>query len=169
MTTTPPYPALAADKDFAPLSRVWVYLADRDLSHNEVSAVTDHLTLFCRQWTAHNMALKARGELFAQRVLVLMVDQTLAGASGCSIDKSVHFLEAIGHELRVDWFDRMQFAWLDATGSIQYATKSVFVHKVQTGEINPETPIMNTLADTREALQTQFWVAFRDSWQKKLV
>ncbi|MDX2134844.1 MAG: hypothetical protein SFV52_08665 [Saprospiraceae bacterium] len=169
MTATLPYPTLAADSDFAPLSRVWMYLADRNLSDAEVAAVNAHLTHFCRQWTAHNMALKARGEVFAHRLLLLMVDETLAGASGCSIDKSVHFLEAIGHELRVDWFDRMQFAWLDKNGDIAFGTKSVFEDKVHTGHITPETPMMNTLANTREALQTQFWVAFQGSWQKKLV
>lgn len=168
MTGALPYPALAGAEAFSPLSRVWIYVADRDLSAQEKEAVQGHLDIFCRQWTAHNLALRARGEVFAGRVLLLMVDETQAGASGCSIDKSVHFLEALGAELQVDWFDRMQFGWVSQDGAVRLVSKAVFEEKIKTGEIGPETPVLNTLADTKDALRNNLWTPFQESWQKRL-
>jgi len=50
-------------------------------------------------WTAHNNQLKAKGEIRYNRFLILIVDESQAGASGCSIDKSVPFYETAGTTL----------------------------------------------------------------------
>ena len=168
-STTLPYPTIMQDTTFSPASRVWMYVADRALTDAEAVEVAQQVQVFCRQWTAHNVALQARGEVFARRVLLLVVDESQAGASGCSIDKSVHFLEQLGHDMQVDWFDRMQFGWLDEHNTLQMASISALSEMVDAGLIRPDTLLLNTLADTLEKLQTKFWLPFQESWQKKLV
>ncbi|MFZ4633978.1 MAG: hypothetical protein ACOYNO_07220 [Saprospiraceae bacterium] len=168
-SATLPYPALTQDTGFSPASRVWMYVADRALTDAEAATVDAQMQVFCKQWTAHNVALKARGEVFGHRVLLLMVDESRAGASGCSIDKSVHFLEQLGHDMQIDWFDRMQFGWLDDDGVINFASRDAFSKAVADGIVSPRTPVLNTLADTLEKLQTNFWMPFELSWHKKLV
>jgi hypothetical protein len=168
-STTLPYPAIMQDTTFSPASRVWMYVADRALTDAEAATVDAQMQVFCKQWTAHNVALKARGEVFGHRVLLLMVDESQAGASGCSIDKSVHFLEQLGHDMQIDWFDRMQFGWLDESNTLQIAPLNAFSEMVTTGLIRPDTLVLNTLVDTLEKLQTKFWLPFELSWQKKLV
>ncbi len=157
------------DTTFSPASRVWMYVADRALTDAEAATVDAQMQVFCKQWTAHNVALKARGEVFGHRVLLLMVDESQAGASGCSIDKSVHFLEQLGHDMQIDWFNRMQFGWLDESNTLQIAPLNAFSEMVTTGLIRPDTLVLNTLVDTLEKLQTKFWLPFELSWQKKLV
>jgi len=168
-STTLPCPAITQNPVFSPLSRVWIYVADRALSDEETAETVQQVQFFCRQWTAHNVALKALGEVFAHRVLLLVVDESQAGASGCSIDKSVHFVEALGHALRLDWFDRMQFGWISDDGVIHFASRAAFSEAVSAGVVAPDTLVLNTLADTLEQVQTKFWLPFQDSWQKKLV
>ena len=111
-------PLLAHDPAFAPESRVWVYMINRPLADTEAFSAQKVLDAFAREWTAHNQALQAKAEVFQNQFVILMVDETRAGTSGCSIDKSVHFLEGLGQELGVDFFERMRFAWVEASNSL---------------------------------------------------
>lgn len=162
-------PTLATADAFSPDSRVWVYVSNRPLTPDETAFVQHNLDAFCRQWTAHNHALKARAEVFEGQALILMVDETQAGASGCSIDKSVHFLEALGQEIGADFFDRMRFGWVDNDGKWQFSHKPEFAQLVQNGQIVQETPVADTLVQTKQQLTEKWLVPFGKSWHKRLV
>jgi hypothetical protein len=162
-------PALAQAPGFSPDSRVWVYVADRRLNEAESKLVQDRISQFTKQWTAHNAALQAAAEVFDRHAIILMVDETKAGASGCSIDKSVHFLEALGQDLGVDFFDRMRFGWVDDLGVMHWSRMPDFAKMVGENRISPDTPVLNTLAQTKKDLEERWQVPFMSSWQKRLV
>jgi hypothetical protein len=161
-------PLLARDPAFAPASRVWIYTANRALTEPESAKVQQALDVFVRQWTAHNQALTAKAEVFNNQLIILMVDETGAGASGCSIDKSVHFLEQLGAELGVDFFERMRFAWVE-NGALRWADRHSFAGEVTAGRIGADTPVLNTLVQSKHALETQWLVPFAQSWHRRLV
>src|SRR5690242_11524154 len=94
-----------------PDSRIWIYQSDRELTTEEVEQIKDETRKFLESWTAHNQTLKAGCEIRYNRFLILMVDEKSAGASGCSIDKSVHFIKSIEKNFKVSFFDRMMFAF----------------------------------------------------------
>lgn len=169
MTLKMTTPSLTTTDSFSPDSRVWVYVSNRPLTADESAFVQHNLDAFCAQWTAHNHALKARGEVFEGQLLVLMVDETQAGASGCSIDKSVHFLEALGQEIGADFFERMRFGWVDSAGHFQFNAKPEFVQLVQSGQITPDTLVADTLVQTKRQLMEKWLVPFSKSWHKRLV
>jgi hypothetical protein len=154
--------------EFAPESRVWVYVSNRKLNEAEAAFVQDKLNGFARQWTAHDAQLQAAAEVFDRQALVLMVDETRAGASGCSIDKSVHFLESLGNEVGADFFDRMRFGWVDDAGILHWEDRSGFEDRVKTGKISPETLVVNTLAKSKKDLEHMWLVPFRESWHKRI-
>jgi hypothetical protein len=126
------------------------------------------LDAFTGKWTAHDRALQAVGEIFDRQFVILMVDETRAGASGCSIDKSVHFLENLGQELGVDFFERMRFAWLE-NGTLHYADRNGLTEQVRSGNIGPETLMVNTLAQNRQELAEKWLLPFGKSWHRRLV
>ncbi|MBK8193951.1 MAG: ABC transporter ATPase [Lewinellaceae bacterium] len=161
-------PALAGDPAFSPESRIWVYTANRPLTETEAQHTQQALDVFTRQWTAHNQALKARAEVFQNQILLLMVDETNAGASGCSIDKSVHFLENLGKDLQVDFFDRMRFAWVE-DGQVRFTDRNGLEAAAGSGRINDETGMLNTLVQTKKDLLEKWLVPFAKSWHKRLV
>lgn len=161
--------SLASDPSFAPESRVWVYTSNRPLTDEESALAQKHLDAFCRQWTAHNQALKAKATVFENQLIFLMVDETQAGASGCSIDKSVHFLEQLGAELNADFFERMRFAWVDSQGMLQFANRPEFTKLVRQGEISSDTLVADTMVQTKAALAEKWLVPFNKSWHKRLV
>lgn len=161
-------PNLANAGDFAPESRVWVYTASRPLSDAEVQAAQDSLNYFVRQWTAHNQALKAAAEIFQHQFIILMVDETQAGASGCSIDKSVHFLEDLGQRLGIDLFERMRFAWVHDQ-QLQIADRAQLSAGVKNATIDDNTLMVNTLVQNKKDLQQQWLVPFAQSWHRRLI
>lgn len=161
-------PTLAHDPSFAPESRVWIYMTDRPMTHAESRQVQQALGTFAHQWTAHNQALQAKAEVFQNQFVILMVDETQAGASGCSIDKSVHFLEQLGAEIGLDFFERMRFAWVEEE-KMHFADRAEFAAKVKQGRIDEETLVVNTLAQTRQDLAEKFLVPYGKSWHRRLV
>jgi hypothetical protein len=168
MTTTRQFPHLAGAEAYHPQSRLWVYIANRPLSDQEVNQTEEALAAFCRQWTSHNQQLKATAELFNRRILILMVDESLTGAGGCSIDKSVHFLESLGKQLHIDFFDRMQFAWLNDAGEMTVSNRSEFQNLLNEGVIKADTPVVNSLVHTRAEMAEKWLQPYSDSWMPRL-
>ena len=168
MTVMTLTPSLVHDAAFAPESRVWIYTTNRPLTEAEVVETQQALDIFAKQWTAHNQALQAKAEVFQNQFVILMVDETRAGASGCSIDKSVHFLEGLGQELGIDFFERMRFAWAE-NEEMKFADRVEFSANVAEGKITEGTLVVNTLAQTKQDLEEKWLVPFGKSWHRRLV
>ncbi|MCF8433879.1 MAG: hypothetical protein K9G37_05360 [Crocinitomicaceae bacterium] len=94
-------------QDFSLSSRVWVYASNRALNSTESTFVQDEINEFVKQWATHGKELIAKGAVLFDRFIILAVDEEKVGASGCSIDSSVHFVKALGKELEVNFFDRL--------------------------------------------------------------
>ena len=58
---------------FDPLSRIWVYESTRLLTPSEVLIISDKVTQFTDQWTAHQQLLKAGFEIRNNLFLVFFV------------------------------------------------------------------------------------------------
>lgn len=161
-------PKIAGRSDFHPESRVWVYVASRKLKPEESAQLQDSLNVFVQKWTAHNNALKSAAEVFENQIIVLMVDETMADASGCSIDKSVHFLEQMGRELNVDLFDRMRFGAV-VDGQFKVLAKDDFAAAVAEGILTNDTLVVNTLVQNLREMQEEWLVPFGKSWHRRVV
>ena len=153
---------------FPEQSKVWVYQSGRELTDEEVSAVDRTLAQFTQQWTAHQQALKATSAVLFKRFVVLVVDETMAGASGCSIDKSVHFMKELGNALQTDFFDRMTFAFMNGE-QVETAASGSFAQKYQSGELNDETVVFNNLVSNLGELRSNWQVRLGESWHKRFV
>ncbi len=95
----------------ADTSRVWIYQSNQAFSAAQAQEIQLKIKAFCKSWVSHSNQLKADGALVHNRFVVLSVDESQAGASGCSIDKSVHFIKGIEQTFGVNMFDRMLFAY----------------------------------------------------------
>lgn len=149
-------------------SKIWIYQSSRAFQPEEAKALNGILERFAEQWTSHNQALKAIGELVYDRFIVLMVDETMAGASGCSIDKSVHFMKQIESQFQVNLFDRLTFAYL-AGEEVKTAGRDDFSQLYQNGTINDETLVFDTLVKTKKQYDDALIKPLKDSWHKRMV
>jgi len=148
-------------------SRVWVYQADRKLSDAEARQIKDELDSFTISWTAHNNQLKAKAELRYNRFIVLIVDESQAGASGCSIDKSVRFINHLEEEFGIRLLDRFNLAYREGN-EVLSAPRHDFEAMLKQGSINANTIVFNNMVQNLKELQTKWEVPFKDSWHIQL-
>ncbi|MFS2186586.1 MULTISPECIES: ABC transporter ATPase [unclassified Mucilaginibacter] len=152
---------------FSPQSRVWIYQSDRKLTDLEVQQIQPELDRFTTNWTAHNNQLKAKGEVRYNRFFILIVDESQAGASGCSIDKSVHFMQQVQQHLGINLFDRFNLAYREGE-EVLSLPRHDFEAKLKEGSINKETVVYNNLVQNLTELETKWEVPFKDSWHIQL-
>lgn len=153
--------------EFSSHSRVWVYQSDRKLTADEVVQIQVQLDNFTHSWTAHNNQLKAKAEIRYSRFLVLIVDESQAGASGCSIDKSVNFMKQLEQQFDLSLFDRFNLAYRDGEEVVS-VPRQQFEELLKQGTINTETIVFNNLAQNVTELETKWEVPFKDSWHIQL-
>lgn len=152
---------------FSENSRVWVYQSDKKLTDNEVLEIKVLLDNFTTIWTAHNNQLKAKAEIRYNRFLILVVDESQAGASGCSIDKSVNFMKQLQDQFNINLFDRFNLAYREGE-EILSAGRNDFEALLKHGKIGTETIVFNNLVQNLTELQTKWEVPFKDSWHIQL-
>jgi len=94
--------------DFSLESKVWLYLSDRKFDETESDFIQHSLNRFTKNdWKTHGKSLHASGQLLFNQLIVMIVDEDVNSASGCSIDSSVHMIKKLGSELKADFFNRL--------------------------------------------------------------
>lgn len=151
-----------------PTARTWVYLSDRSWNAEEVRMIDASARTFLENWTAHQQALSASFRIFHDQFLVIAVDQQTASASGCSIDKSVAFIQDLEKALQCRMMDRLLFAYKQ-DGAIRVAPKDEFERLAEAGLISDSTIVFDNLVDTIQALHHRWEIPFERSWHKVLV
>lgn len=149
-------------------ARLWIYAADRQLTDAEVSEAQEALRTFVKQWTAHRRELVAYGDIVDGRFLRLAVDESAAGASGCSIDASVHFVKQLGRRLGVDFFERMTFFVEDEDGWRAYP-RDEFAAAYHRGELTGGSRVADPLVDTKAKFEGVFVKPLGESWHARMV
>lgn len=144
-------------------SRVWIYQSDRVLNPEEEQRIQQKLDEFTSQWLAHGHQLAAYGEIRHSQFLILSVDEQVAGATGCSIDKSVYLMKEIEKEFGIGLFDRFRIAYRNGD-QIVNCSKTEFEDLLNKGELNSDTLVFNNMISSRKDLDSSWEVAMKNSW-----
>ncbi|RMG88572.1 MAG: hypothetical protein D6714_00470 [Bacteroidetes bacterium] len=155
-------------QELSDTSRVWIYQSSRPFKDEELPRLRAELRDFVQNWASHNMDLKAFGDIFHNRFIVLMVDESQAGASGCSIDASVRFIKYLEQTFDTNLFDRMTFAWRDGN-TIKTAPKEQFARLYAEGKINDHTLVFDNLVKTKAEFDGEWIKPLALSWHKRMV
>ncbi|MEL6925777.1 MAG: hypothetical protein AAFO94_17155 [Bacteroidota bacterium] len=149
-------------------TRVWIYQSSEPFDESQIAAIKQDISSFIAQWVSHNNALRAHGDLLHERFVILMVDESQAGASGCSIDKSVHFIKALEQKYGRNMFDRMNFSYLQQD-HIHTVPRDRFVELYEQGQINNRTLVFDNLVKNKLELETKWVKSLEDSWHARMV
>lgn len=154
---------------FSAQSRIWIYQSNRVFTTAETAKLNAHLKAFTTQWASHQRQLIAHGVVLHQRFIVLLVDDKQgSGASGCSIDSSVRFLQQLGKAFEADFFDRLTFAYLDGD-QVTTGTQTELSARFTAGEINDQTLFFDNLVKTYGDLKTHWLVPLGQSWHRRFI
>jgi len=159
MTTTQQMP---------PDARLWVYQSNKPLSDAEQKAIQEEGEQFIAGWSAHGAALKASFEILYGRFVVIAVDEKQALASGCSIDKSVHFIKALEQKHNLNFFDRMQVAYKSGN-EILACSLNEFEKLAGEKRVDENTIVFNNMVSSKAAFEKEWEIPLKQSWQSRVL
>ena len=149
-------------------SKVWIYQSTRRFKDDEVEVIRSKVKDFATQWVSHSQQLQAYGEVFHNQFIVFIVDETQAGASGCSIDSSIHFLQSLEREYDLDLFDRMKFCYIKEN-QVHTVDKTTFRAAYQSGKITKETKVFDNLVADKYNFQHHWIKPLEGSWYERML
>jgi hypothetical protein len=148
-------------------SRIWIYQSDSILKQEEEAEILQILEQFTSNWQAHGHDLAALGEVLYHKFIVLSVDEQVAGATGCSIDKSVVLMKDIEQKFKINLFDRFQVAF-KLNDELKSCGREEFEEMIKNKQVNENTIVFNNLIQTRKELKTSWEIPFKNSWHARV-
>ncbi len=158
-----PFESLPAD------ARVWVFGAADPVRGPAAASLLAAVDRFLAAWAAHGVPLRCARAWRDDRFLAVGVDQSTAGASGCSIDGLFRSLQALEPELGTTLLGGGRVYWRDAAGAVHGADREAFAGRLAAGGLGDATPVFDTTVTTVEEWRTRFERPLRDSWHAQLV
>ena len=149
-------------------TRLWIYQSERKLTAAECEQLKMELNSFVERWASHSVNLMATGDVLMSAFIVLGVDESAKGASGCSIDSSVHFVKQLSHSLGVDFMNRMIFTYWQ-NDEVHFASREAFTQLYNAGKISDETIVFDTLVKNKESFVKSFTKKLADSWHARMI
>lgn len=150
-----------------PAARLWVYQADRLLTKDEKSTIDEQMQDFCRTWKAHGRDLRSSAAVLHDVFLIVGVDETQNPVSGCSIDASVAAIRELGARLSIDFFDRLQVAYMNG-GEVCVLKKGQIPGAIASGILEKETPVFSNTIAKAEDLATKWLMPAGSTWLSRL-
>lgn len=147
-------------------SRVWIYQAGRSFTSSEKELVTNRLTAFCNGWNTHGNGMPSSFQILDDQVLILAVDESNLGASGCSIDSSVKALRELENTLGINLTDQGKVSYKSTTGELKVTPALGIKSKVIEGEIEADTLVINPLIQRKAELEN-VWISAGNTWLNK--
>jgi hypothetical protein len=158
-----------AFNDMPDHSRVWIYQSGRVITDLEAWEIRKRAAMFLLDWSSHGSAMRAVIEVVYNRFIVVMVDEGVAAASGCGIDKSVRFMQQLEQDYGMNLFDRLLVLYRDEEGKLQDTKLQYFERFLETGEVKPSQIVFNNLIATKTDLFTKWEVPVTLSWHARLL
>jgi hypothetical protein len=147
-------------------SRIWIYQSNRKFTDEEVADIEVLLKEFIENWSAHGQGLEASYELRYNRFIVIAVNSENQGATGCSIDASVQFIQSLEKKYEVDLLDKMNVTF--KLGQ-HFAHKSLIDFKKMAKEkaVSGNTIVFNNLVNNIAEYKDSWEVPADESWHSR--
>ena len=149
-------------------ARVWVFAAASPVTGEGEAALLAHVDLFLGRWAAHGVPLRCARDWRDDRFLAVGVDQSVEGASGCSIDGMFRALHALEPTLGTTLLGGGRVYWRDGAGAVQAADRERFAAQRAGGTLADDTPVFDTTVVTAGDWRARFERPLRASWHAQL-
>ncbi|MFC0263902.1 hypothetical protein [Fontibacter flavus] len=148
-------------------SRIWVYQSDRKFTPEEKAAISERLKAFCDQWNTHGSLMPTSFDIRFDQVIILAVDESQLGASGCSIDSSVRTLRELEQQFAINLLDQGKVSFLLKEDALEVSNLMGVKSKVSDGILQAETIVLNPVVQRKSDLSDKWLIPAKDSWMNK--
>ena len=156
-------------QDLPDNARSWVFGADRDLDEGATDLLFREVDRFLSQWHAHGSPLTVGRDWRYGRFLTVAVDQSTAGASGCSIDGLFRTLKAMEPRLGASLVTSGMVFYRSKKGKIEAVDREQFTALSAEGKITPETTVFDPTVTTLGEWRARFELNASKSWHAGLL
>ena len=156
-------------KDLPDSARTWVFGADKTLDRSASEKLLIEVDRFLSQWKAHGSPLTVGRDWKYGRFLTVAVDQSTAGASGCSIDGLFRSLKALEPILGASLVTSGLVFYRDENDAIQSVDRERFSALGAEGRIQPGTGVFDPTVTTLGEWRARFELEASRSWHAGLL
>ena len=96
------------------------------------------------------------------------MDESFNTVSGCSIDSSVRFVQALEKELQLELMNKMNVTFKD-NEHINLVKLADFQRYAKEQKVTLETIVFNNMVATKEDFENKWEVPARESWHKRFL
>lgn len=151
-------------------SRVWCFGASAALPDDTIAELRSAMDGFIERWTAHRAELRAGHDWLHDRFMVVAVDESQVGASGCSIDALTAEIRRLEGEAGVSLLDAAPVWYRDGEGEIRRVSRDEFRRLANEGRVGPGTVVFDLTVDRLDEVRTGTWeVEAERSWHSRLL
>ena len=145
-------------------ARVWIFGSDRPLTEEGTTALLKHVDEYLAGWKAHGAPLTVGSQHLDGRFLVIAVDQTTAGATGCSIDGLFRVLQGIEPTVGASLVGGGRVYYRGAESVVQSTTREQLPALAASGEITKDTVVFDMTLTDLGNFRSGFEKRAKDSW-----
>jgi hypothetical protein len=145
-------------------ARVWIFGSDRPLTHDSTATLMKGVDEHLANWKAHGEPLTVGSQLRDDRFLVVAVDQSSAGASGCSIDGLFRVLQGLESKIGASLVGGGRVFYRDNKGVVQSVARADIPALAASGAITRDTVVFDTSLTDLGAFRTGFEKSAKASW-----
>jgi hypothetical protein len=156
-------------EDLPNSARTWVFGADRGLDQGATDLLLREVDRFLSQWHAHGAPLTTARDWKYGRFLTVAVDQSTAGASGCSIDGLFRSLKALEPRLGASLVTSGLVFYRSKKGAIESVDRERFTELSAEGKIGPKTRVFDPTVTTLGEWRARFELDAAQSWHSGLL
>jgi hypothetical protein len=150
-------------------ARTWVFGADKTIEASASTVLLREVDGFLSRWNAHGAPLTVGRNWKYGRFLTVAVDQSTAGASGCSIDGLFRSLKALEPRLGASLVTSGLVFYRDVDGVIQSVDRDRFTSLGAEGKIPPGTHVFDPSVTTLGEWRARFELEVAQSWHAGLL
>ena len=147
-------------------SRIWVFQSNRKFFDDELVDIEKSLSLFLENWTAHKAELKVAYTIKYDRFIIIALDESINAATGCSIDKCVHFIKDLENKYEIDLLDKMNISFKQGD-YISYKSIVDFKKLVKNKSVSKNTIVFNNLVLDIKDFNENWEVPVTKSWHAR--
>ena len=144
-------------------ARIWIYQASRPFGQEEKAAVLQKVQEFLGQWASHGHPLRCSAEILYDQFLVLAVEESFQGATGCAVDASVQFVRALEQTFQVDLLSRTHIAFRRGEDNFLIPLNQL-KDKIQEGAIAEDMLTFDNTITKKTEIVDKWLVRDGESW-----
>ncbi len=152
-----------------PSSRLWIFGAERPITGSAAARLLEAVDGHLDRWNAHGSPLTCARQWTEDRFLAIGVDQSTAGASGCSIDGLFRVLKGLEAEVGTRLVGGGTVYYRDPSGTIVAVARDEFADAAAEGNVKKDTHVFDLTVGTKADYDERFETEISRSWHADLL